>query len=87
MATGAGRLCRRRGDQLRRGLVRDGGHAIGHHVRVRILARDVSLAVTRHSGTSILNILPGVVVELAPDAHPALTLVRLDVAGRRCWRA
>jgi len=61
--------------------VRDGGHAIGHHVRVRILARDVSLAVTRHTGTSIQNILPGVVVELADDTHPALALVRLNVGG------
>jgi molybdate transport system ATP-binding protein len=61
--------------------VRDGGHAIGHHVRVRILARDVSLAITRHNGTSILNILPGVVAELADDTHPALALVRVNVGG------
>jgi molybdate transport system ATP-binding protein len=61
--------------------VRDGGHAIGHHVRVRILARDVSLALTRHSGTSIQNILPGVVAELADDTHPALALVRINVGG------
>jgi len=63
--------------------VRDGGHAIGHHVRVRILARDVSLAVTRHSGTSIQNILPGVVETLADDNHPALALVRVNVGGVR----
>jgi molybdate transport system ATP-binding protein len=61
--------------------VRDGDHAIGHHVRVRILARDVSLAVTRHSGTSIQNILPGVVETLADDTHPALALVRVNVGG------
>ncbi|MDO9225254.1 MAG: molybdenum ABC transporter ATP-binding protein [Pseudomonadota bacterium] len=61
--------------------VRDGGHAIGHHVRVRILARDVSLALTRHSGTSIQNILPGVVEELADDVHPAQALVRLNMGG------
>ncbi len=61
--------------------VRDGGHAIGHHVRVRILARDVSLAVTRHSGTSIQNILPGVVTELGQDTHPALALVKINVGG------
>ena len=61
--------------------VRDGGHAIGHPVRVRILARDVSLAVTRHSGTSIQNILPGVVETLADDTHPALALVRVNVGG------
>jgi molybdate transport system ATP-binding protein len=61
--------------------VRDGGHALGHHVRVRILARDVSLAITRHSGTSILNILPGVVAEMADDTHSALALVRVNVGG------
>lgn len=61
--------------------VRDGGHPLGQHVRVRVLARDVSLALTRHSGTSILNTLPAVVTELADDAHPALLLVRLNVGG------
>jgi len=48
---------------------------------VRILARDVSIALTRHSGTSILNTLPAVVTELADDGHPALALVKLDVGG------
>ncbi len=57
--------------------VRDAGHALGHHVRVRILARDVSLALTPHSGTSILNTLQAVVVATADDSHPALKLVRL----------
>lgn len=61
--------------------VRDGGHAPGHPVRVRILARDVSLSLARHEGTSILNILPGVVREIADDAHPAQVVVRLDVGG------
>lgn len=61
--------------------VRDGGHAVGHRVRVRILARDISLALTRHSGTSIQNILPGVVAELANDTHPALALVRINIGG------
>jgi len=61
--------------------VRDGGHDLGHHVRVRILARDVSLALARHSGTSILNILPAVVDRVADDAHPAQALVRLNVGG------
>jgi molybdate transport system ATP-binding protein len=59
--------------------VRDGGHAVGERVRVRILARDVSIALAPHSGTSIQNILPGVVDALADDGHPALALVRLRV--------
>jgi molybdate transport system ATP-binding protein len=61
--------------------VRDSGHPLGQHVRVRVLARDVSLALTRHSGTSILNTLPAAVVEVANDAHPALSLVRLNLGG------
>jgi molybdate transport system ATP-binding protein len=61
--------------------VRDNGFPIGHRVRIRILARDVSLAHEHNTGTSILNALPARVVALAGDAHPALTLVRLDVGG------
>ena len=61
--------------------VRDCGQAVGRHVRVRILARDVSLALTRHNGTSILNTLQALVAEIADDAHPALALVRLNVGG------
>ena len=59
--------------------VRDGGHAVGHAARVRILARDVSVARHAVADTSILNTLPAVVAEMAPDTHPALVLVRLAV--------
>ena len=59
--------------------VRDGGHPLGHRLRVRILARDVSIAREAILATSILNTLPAQVVELADDTHPALTLVRLRV--------
>lgn len=58
--------------------VRDAGHPLGARVRVRILARDVSLALTQHTGTSILNILPATVSGIVDDGHPALTLVRLQ---------
>ncbi|MDD3529143.1 MAG: molybdenum ABC transporter ATP-binding protein [Gallionellaceae bacterium] len=61
--------------------VRDTGHAIGHRVRVRILARDVSLALEHPRDTSIINLLPGTVAELAVDNHPALALVRVEVDG------
>jgi molybdate transport system ATP-binding protein len=59
--------------------VRDSGLPVDRRVRVRILARDVSLALKRHEGTSILNALRGTIVEIADDAHPALALVRLQV--------
>ncbi|MBI3186497.1 MAG: molybdenum ABC transporter ATP-binding protein [Gammaproteobacteria bacterium] len=59
--------------------VRDTGLALGHKVRVRMLARDVSLALDKKTGTSIQNILQGVVEEIADDKHPGLALVRVRV--------
>lgn len=59
--------------------VRDGGHALGSAVRVRILARDVSVALHPVFDTSILNCLPATVDQLAPDDHPALMLLRLKL--------
>jgi molybdate transport system ATP-binding protein len=59
--------------------VRDGGHAVGHRVRVRVLARDVSIAREAIFKTSILNTLPAKVIELADEPHPGLTLVKVLV--------
>jgi molybdate transport system ATP-binding protein len=61
--------------------VRDGGHALGQAVRVRILARDVSIALQRITHTSIQNCLSAVVDEIADDHHPALALVRLKIGN------
>ncbi|MBF0110908.1 MAG: molybdenum ABC transporter ATP-binding protein [Magnetococcales bacterium] len=61
--------------------VRDRGLAMGQWVRVRVLARDVSIAMEEITGTSIVNSLPATVVELGVESHPALCLTRLDVAG------
>jgi len=47
---------------------------------VRILARDVSLTLSRHADTSILNILPVTVLALADDT-PGHVMVRLDAGG------
>ena len=61
--------------------VRDGGQAIGHAVRVRILARDVSIALAPVGGTSIQNCLPATVEQMAGDYHPALALLRLRMGA------
>jgi molybdate transport system ATP-binding protein len=53
----------------------------GSKVRCRIEARDVSLTLERQTGTSILNIIPAVVVEMVQSEHPAQVLVRLDAQG------
>ena len=53
---------------------------LGEQVRVRVRARDVSIALTRPAGLSIRNVLAGTVVELADDAGSSLD-VRLDLHG------
>ncbi|MBX3605892.1 MAG: molybdenum ABC transporter ATP-binding protein [Piscinibacter sp.] len=58
---------------------RDHGLPVGRRVRLRLLARDVSLTRTPQTGTSIGNQLRGIVETIAPDAHPALVLVRVRV--------
>ena len=64
--------------------IRDCGHPIGQQVRVRVLARDVSIAHEKSGESSILNHLPATIVEIAGEAHPALALVKLDIGGTAC---
>jgi len=59
--------------------VREHGVPLGRHVRVRILARDVSLALQHVEHSSIQNLLPGTVEAIGEDSHPALALVRVRV--------
>jgi molybdate transport system ATP-binding protein len=58
---------------------RDHGHPVGRRVRLRVLARDVSITSAQQTGTSIGNQLRGEVEAIADDAHPALALVRVRV--------
>jgi molybdate transport system ATP-binding protein len=59
--------------------LRDDGLRMGQAVRVRVLARDVSLALEPAAAgtTSIQNHLRCTVESLAPGAHPSQALVRL----------
>lgn len=59
--------------------LRDNGMAPGRKVRVRILARDVSLAREPQAQSSIQNTLAATITALSDDTHPALTLVRLEL--------
>jgi molybdate transport system ATP-binding protein len=54
---------------------------VDHPVRVRILARDVSLALEQPRHTSISNILPARVLDIAPLGDGPQALVRLDLGG------
>ena len=53
---------------------------IGERVRVRIRARDVSLALSRPRDISILNVLPGTVVALGEDSGASID-VQLEIGG------
>ncbi|MCR4378700.1 MAG: molybdenum ABC transporter ATP-binding protein [Rhodospirillales bacterium] len=61
--------------------VRDPGLAIGHRVRLRVLARDVSLALQQNTNSSIMNSLAATVTDIAANGHPGVRLVRVDVGG------
>lgn len=50
----------------------------GQHARVQIRARDVSLALSAHSDTSIINVLPAKVID-THDINPSQVLVRLEL--------
>jgi len=55
--------------------------APGQQLRLRVQARDVSLSLSQPEHSSILNLLPAQVVELAAADNPAHLLVRLDLQG------
>ena len=61
--------------------VRDSGVPVGRQVRVRILARDVSIASSRHDDVSIMNLLPATVIAHAGEDHPSVVLLQLRVGG------
>jgi molybdate transport system ATP-binding protein len=57
--------------------IRDEGLAVGKAVRIRILARDVSLATSEPQNTSIQNQLRGSIQSITPDPHPSQVMVVL----------
>lgn len=61
--------------------VRDSGEAINQPLRIRVLAKDVSLALASHSDTSILNRLAAIVTEISSDTDDAMSLIRLKTGS------
>jgi molybdate transport system ATP-binding protein len=50
-------------------------------VRVRVLARDVSVSLGEIADSSILNRLPGILDAIGPGEHPAQALLRIRLKG------
>lgn len=65
------------------GCVHAGLHELplGHQARISIQARDVSIALSPASDSSILNRLPVSIEAFADTRHPAQLLVRLNAGG------
>lgn len=61
--------------------LRDTGLPVGSKVRVRILAKDISLATQRHTDTSVQNILPSKVEGIADDVEKGFAIVRLRLGN------
>jgi molybdate transport system ATP-binding protein len=61
-------------------LVASNNLSLGETVRIRIFARDVSLALKNPGKTSILNIFPATVEEIIPE-NPAQYMVKLSLSG------
>ena len=62
---------------------RDPGLVIGSRVRVRVLARDVSLSRQPPEQSSIQNVLPGRIEAIGQDEHPGLAMVRVRLGESR----
>lgn len=55
---------------------------VGEMVRLRVRARDVSIALTKPEDVSLRNVLPASVEEVQAEADTAFAEVRLSVAGQ-----
>lgn len=70
----------------------DSGHRVGERVRTRIMARDVSLALSCHTDSSILNRLPVEIEEITATSDDTQALVRLKAGSKHLiaqltWRS
>ena len=61
--------------------IKDSGDEIGHNIRIRILARDVSLALSEHSDTSIINRLRVKVEKIQDIIDQSMLLVSLKAGN------
>jgi molybdate transport system ATP-binding protein len=63
--------------------LRDTGQPLGRVVRLRVLARDVSLATEEPIGLTVQNVVPGVVESLSEGEHPSQLLVAVRCGPTR----
>ena len=59
----------------------DQGQALGAQLRLRVLARDVSIQLQAPQHSSVQNALPCKILSISAGADPAHALLRLDIGG------
>ena len=64
----------------------DSNKGIGFKTRLVILARDISIALSNHTDTSILNKVQAVITKIREDANPAFLQIH-SKAGKNNFRA
>ena len=55
------------------------GFQLDQPIRLRVLARDVSVALSKHEDQSVLNVLPAVVQSVSENDRPGAVMVKLDL--------
>lgn len=59
----------------------DHGWEAGQMIRLRVLAKDVSIALSQNTEQSIQNVLPAVIQQISADSDPGVSLIKLDLGG------
>lgn len=62
-------------------LVPDRGEQVGNTLSLQVLAKDVSITTSKPTSTTVLNILPGRVLQIRPEDNLIDSLVQIDCQG------
>ena len=60
-------------------MLADHGQPLGSRLRIRLLAKDVSISLSQHADSSIVNRLAAQIRAFHPDPDPAMVLVELQL--------
>ena len=59
--------------------LKDSGHELGDYVRIRLLAKDISVALSHHNDSSIQNIISGHLKAFSEDTDEGMVLAQVEV--------
>ena len=59
--------------------LQDSLHSINEKVRIRILARDISLSLTKNEDSSIVNLLPATVTDISIDKNSPMAMIKINI--------